>query len=525
ALGRLVAIKELSPALLAVPGFLERFRAEAQVLSGLDDRHVVRLYDYVEEPSRAYLVQEWVEGAPLGAVLQQHGRLSPEQSLGVLRGGLIGLAHAHGRGLVHRDVSPANILLDRDGVSKLVDFGLAAPSGSAAGLVGSSVGTPAFGSPEAVTGQTMTARSDVYSAAGVLFLLLTGRLPYAGDLSTVLQAHVTSPVPVLSGFAPRLTDLVWRAMAKDPMQRPADAAAFLAELEEAAGEAYGAGWLGRASVAGLATAGATAVGSVAALGGAGVPAAVQALAYGTANTPAVLAGQQVPAAATAVGAHVLGIPRVALMVASAVVVTAVAATVVVLTVSSDDPEPAAAGRERAGQESTTTGAAESERPTTTAPTTAATTISRPPPVPVLNGTYEAAVTLTAKAGDVDSWPEIGSVETFTWTVTGSCPSGLCDAAVVSSDGSTFTLTYAAGTWTQDTSYDAECVDSVTQVPTGDTVALTGARTLTAPPAAGLDPTASLAGLTGAETLSVPEPGCGSGGVDVTYELSLTRTGD
>ncbi len=84
--------------------------------------------DYVEEPGRAYLVQEWVDGAPLGAVLQELGTLSSEQSLGVLRGGLIGLAHAHSRDLVHRDISPANILLDRAGTSKLIDFGLAAPT-------------------------------------------------------------------------------------------------------------------------------------------------------------------------------------------------------------------------------------------------------------------------------------------------------------------------------------------------------------------------------------------------------------
>ncbi|MBA2414737.1 MAG: serine/threonine protein kinase, partial [Geodermatophilaceae bacterium] len=332
-LGRLVAIKELSSVLLSTPGFLDRFRAEAQTLASLDDPHVVRLYEYIEEPSRALLIQEWVEGAPLAAVLERHGRLSPEQSLGVLRGGLIGLGHAHDRSLVHRDISPTNILLDQGGVSKLVDFGLAARSGQGSDPgVGSSVGTPAFSSPEAVTGQPMTARSDVYSAAAVLYLLLSGRLPYAGDMQAVLQAHVAAPVPALSGFAPRLTDLLRRAMAKRPEERPADAAAFLAELEEAARDAYGAGWLSRASVAGLATAVAGA-GSVAAVGGAGVPAAAQALAYGTASTPAALAGAQTPSAG-AVGARVLGIPRVALMVASAVVVVAVAATAFALTRSS-----------------------------------------------------------------------------------------------------------------------------------------------------------------------------------------------
>ncbi|MBA3294159.1 MAG: serine/threonine protein kinase [Geodermatophilaceae bacterium] len=231
-LDRLVAIKELSPALLAGPGFLQRFRAEAQMLAVLDDPHVVRVFDYVEEPDRAYLVQEWVDGAPLTAVLAQHGTLTPEQALGVLRGGLIGLAHAHSRGLVHRDVSPANILLDRGGTSKLVDFGLTAQTdqGIAPGAA-TSVGTPAFSSPEAVTGAPMTTRSDVYSAAAVLYLLLSGRLPYSGDVAAVLNGHTSGPLPRLEGHGPELADLLARGMAKNPAERPPDAAAFLAELE------------------------------------------------------------------------------------------------------------------------------------------------------------------------------------------------------------------------------------------------------------------------------------------------------
>ena len=163
------AIKELDPRLLGSPGFLERFRAEARTLATLEDPHVVRVYDYVEEfdheateSGRAYLVQEWVDGGPLSGVLLRHGRLTPAQSLGVLRGALTGLAHAHARGLVHGDISPGNIMLDTADMSKLVDFGLAVPTGSG-GVAGTPTGTPAFSSPEAATGRPMTARSDVYS--------------------------------------------------------------------------------------------------------------------------------------------------------------------------------------------------------------------------------------------------------------------------------------------------------------------------------------------------------------------------
>ncbi len=511
-LGRLVAIKELSPALLSAVGFLDRFRAEARVLGSLDDPHVVRLYDYVEEPQRAYLVQEWVDGAPLSAVLDRHGRLTAEQSLGVIRGGLLGLAHAHQRGLVHRDVSTANVLLDGAGVSKLVDFGLAAPSGTVAagpGLVHSSVGTPAFSSPEAVSGQPMTARSDVYSAAAVLFLLLSGRPPYNGDMPSVLQAHVTAPAPALSGFAPRLTNLLWRAMAKRPEDRPADAAAFLAELEEAATEAYGAGWLGRASVAGLTSAAAMGVGSATAFSGAGPPAAAQALAYGTANTPGVFAGQHVPAAASSVGARVLGIPRVALMVASAVVV---AATAVVLTISSDDPESAAAG-----QESTSTSARQSSRPTTTAPTT-----TTPPPVPAFGGTYDVVLTLTGISGDVFDAGATGNAQNFTWEITATCPAGVCDVSVISSSGNTFDFGYAAGSWSyQDRPSSVECVDSVSGVPNGETAPSTITATLT--PSAPIDATGAtpIPALSGTVVETVPAPGCGGGEAIFTQSVEAT----
>ncbi|MDT7547526.1 MAG: eukaryotic-like serine/threonine-protein kinase [Actinomycetota bacterium] len=244
---RVVAVKELSPALHAVPGLLERFRGEARVLATLDDPHVVAVYDYVEEPDRAWIAEEWVPGASLREILAARHRLAPEQALGAVRGALMGLAHAHGRGLLHRDISTGNVLADLAGESKLVDFGLAAPSGETGVL-----GTPAFVSPEAIRGEALGTQSDVYSAGAVLHLLLSGQPPFPATTPVeALRRHLEDAPPHLTGHGRELGAVITRCLAKDPADRPADAAALLAELEEAAERRYGAAWTTRASIAAL----------------------------------------------------------------------------------------------------------------------------------------------------------------------------------------------------------------------------------------------------------------------------------
>ncbi|PZS18884.1 MAG: hypothetical protein DLM57_05130 [Pseudonocardiales bacterium] len=296
-IGRLAAIKELSRQLLAVPGLLERFRAEAQTLASLDDEHVVAVFDFVEEPARVWIAEEWVDGVTVAALLASSGRLSAEQSLGVLRGALLGLAHAHERDLVHRDFAPANILADRGGTSKLVDFGLAAPVG------GTGVcGTPAFMSPEACRGAAVGKASDVYSAAAVLFHLLSGRVPFpAPTADAVLQAHLAQAPPALAGHGPALGELVAQSMAKDPAARPADARAFLDRLEYAAGKRYGPDWLARSSIAGLVTAAGTGA-AVLAAGSAGTAAGTAASTAATVFTDAATTTGTAATAATGTAA-------------------------------------------------------------------------------------------------------------------------------------------------------------------------------------------------------------------------------
>lgn len=527
-LDRMVAIKELSPELLGAPGFLERFRAEARTLAGLDDPHVVRVFDYVEEPARAYLVQEWVDGAPLAAVLAQHGALTAEQGLGVLRGGLIGLSHAHSRGLVHRDISPANILLDRGGTSKLVDFGLAAQTdqGSTPGTAGS-VGTPAFSSPEAVTGAPMTTRSDVYSAAAVLFLLLSGRLPYPGDTAQVLQAHASSPVPILDGHGPRLADLLARAMSKNPAQRPADAAAFLAELEQAATERYGAGWHDRASVAALVSTTAAVTGSTVLLAGsaAGPATAAQAAtSYGALTGAAGIAGAATghltgTATTARTGARILGLPQAALFTILAVIVAAVVATTIILTNNNQGPSTTA---ENVAGANDIDGGSESAAEGTTATTASAPTTTLPR-VPAFSGTYAVTQTYTAINGSFTV--AVGETVQVTWQVISACAVGSCDVTIVSSSGAQFGYSYAGGDWTYQSpaTIDSACFDANGEL-TGEVRPLTRAVTLT--PVTPYDetsatPTPALSG-TGTDSAAL---GCDGNPGSYDFTLDLVRTGD
>ena len=233
-----VAVKYLSESLRTRPGFVHDFRAEARLLAGLESPYVAGLYEYVESPDGAAIVMELVDGVSLRALLRREGPLGPEAALVVLKGSLLGLADAHRVGVVHRDYKPENVLVARDGSSKLVDFGIAVDSGSSAGVAG----TPSYMAPEQWTGAPASPAADVYAATATFFECLTGRKPYTGEnLAELALQHVDAPVP--ADEAPEaVRDLVRRGLAKDPGERPARAEDLLAELESAAGAGYGPDW-------------------------------------------------------------------------------------------------------------------------------------------------------------------------------------------------------------------------------------------------------------------------------------------
>ena len=262
-LDRHVAIKQLSPELASDAGFLDGFRHEAEVMGRLVHPNCVQVYDFLEEKRGAYIVSEYIPGASLRKILEDHGRLGPEQAMAVTRGALSGLAFAHELGLVHRDVKPENLLADRAGVSKLADFGQASFAGEVSGGGKQTTGSPAYMSPEQVRGEPGDVRSDVYSAGAVMYEFLAGRPPFVAlSRLAVMKMHLERQPPELSRVNPRvparLTAVLNQALAKDPGDRFQSAGEFQAVLEEVARDAYGPGWLEAGSIATLVAASAAA---------------------------------------------------------------------------------------------------------------------------------------------------------------------------------------------------------------------------------------------------------------------------
>ncbi|HEY9523652.1 MAG TPA: protein kinase [Thermopolyspora sp.] len=233
-----VAIKYLSEELRLDLAFVATFRHEARLLSILRTPHTAAFYEYIEATGGAAIIMELVDGVSLRALLRSQGPTGPEAALLILKGSLLGLAAAHTEGIVHRDFKPENVIVEADGNSKLVDFGIAVRSGDPSG--GS--GTPPYMAPEQWSGSRATPATDVYAATAVFFECLTGTRPFRGEtVAALAHQHQTADPPVEEVPGP-LRDLIRRGMAKHPLDRPESAEAFLDELEEIADAAYGRGW-------------------------------------------------------------------------------------------------------------------------------------------------------------------------------------------------------------------------------------------------------------------------------------------
>ena len=237
-LDREVAIKLPHAHLATDAAFLERFRREARAAAALTHPNVVAVHDWGQDDTGgAYLVLQLVEGPSLREVLRWAGRLDGPTTAAVLLPGAEGLGAAHVAGFVHRDVKPENLLLGRDGRVRVTDFGLARAAASATSTFGSGVlvGSPHYLAPEAIHGERLDPRADVYALGIVLFECLTGRPPHEGESAyATVVAHTSRPVPppseVVPDVDPRLDDLVLAATAIDRADRPDDAALFATEL-------------------------------------------------------------------------------------------------------------------------------------------------------------------------------------------------------------------------------------------------------------------------------------------------------
>ncbi|MDT4920789.1 MAG: eukaryotic-like serine/threonine-protein kinase, partial [Pseudonocardiales bacterium] len=245
--GELVAAKVLDRGSVDDPDFLARVHHEAAAMRQVDDEHSVRVREVIVERDLAAIVTDFVDGASLRAVLDRYERLSGPQAVDVLRGALHGLAAVHRAGLLHGDVKPENVLIGKNGVSRLIDFGLAAAPPAVGVVDGGITGSPAYLSPEQIRGETADVRSDIYACAVMLFELLCGRRPYGGaDAAAVLAAHLSAPVPdpraADASIGEEFARLCMAGLAKDPAARPQSADEFLRLLEDAARDRYGTAW-------------------------------------------------------------------------------------------------------------------------------------------------------------------------------------------------------------------------------------------------------------------------------------------
>ena len=244
-LQRTVAVKVLRSEYADDPTFVARFRAEARNAAALNHPNIACVLDYGEAPEEqagehvAYLVMELVEGAPLSARLAADGPMDPHDALVVLQQTASALAEAHRRGLVHRDVKPANILVRPDGAVKLTDFGIARSADSVP-LTGTGqvVGTAQYMSPEQARGEPATPASDVYALGLVGYESLTGHAAFEGTnpVTVALQHVVADPQPLPAELPEQVRGLIDSALTKDPGQRIPDGAAFLDAVQETLGE-------------------------------------------------------------------------------------------------------------------------------------------------------------------------------------------------------------------------------------------------------------------------------------------------
>ena len=234
-----VAIKTLRAEMLREPGLLDRFKSEIRLARHISNKHVVRTHDIGERDGVYYLTMEYVEGITVRSLLDTRGRLAVAPTLAIASQLAQSLVAAHEQGVIHRDIKPQNLLLDANGVLKVMDFGVARLRGVSTGVteVGQLVGTPQYMAPEQLLGEDFDERVDLFAMGVVLFECLTGRLPFEGtNVMSIIARLMRDEAPSPSSLNPDVSEdvsaLVLRLLSKEPVGRPASAADVVRHLSD-----------------------------------------------------------------------------------------------------------------------------------------------------------------------------------------------------------------------------------------------------------------------------------------------------
>jgi CheY-like chemotaxis protein/predicted Ser/Thr protein kinase len=220
-----VALKILNPEVAAEASLIERFSNELRLARKITHKNVCRMHDIHEDQGAQFITMEYVPGEDLKSFIRRSKQLAAKTAISIAKQVCQGLAEAHRLGVVHRDLKPQNIMIDREGNARIMDFGIAR-SVKAKGITdeGTVIGTPEYMSPEQVEGKDVDGRSDIYSLGAVLFEMVTGRVPFEGKTALeIALKHKTEPPPdtrVLSPQIPEsLNQIILRCLAKDRAAR------------------------------------------------------------------------------------------------------------------------------------------------------------------------------------------------------------------------------------------------------------------------------------------------------------------
>jgi len=238
-LGREVALKVLHPQLTSQPLFLERFKKEARVLAQLLHPNIAVIYNFIEQGGNHFMVMEYVEGTTLDHMLKRYGALPTKVIVPIFIQALEGLHHAHRKNIFHRDIKPSNLMVTPDGTLKLMDFGIAKVAGEQKMTqVNKIVGTVEFMAPELIEGKPASVASDIYAMGATLYELISGNLPFEADtdfnlMQAILKHKVRPPDKTNANVPKALSDIVMKALEKNPENRYPDAKSFQQALMNA----------------------------------------------------------------------------------------------------------------------------------------------------------------------------------------------------------------------------------------------------------------------------------------------------